>query len=729
MSNFLRVAPRASRLAVALALALLPATAALADDGAPSSNPPPTSHDQPSPHAHAAATLGAVYVIGLRDGDGPTDTRKLPGGVYATSGASLQGRAINNLGDALRYVPGVMADSNAGTDDLTLSIRGSNLNALAYDNAGVALFQDGLPVSAADGNNHNRMLDPRMASDIVVASGANALTYGASTLGGAIDVVSRTALNSDPRELSITGGSHGNADAELSTGGVSGNYDGMLTVDAKHYDGYRRHSTQNRDSVYANGGWQATENLELRAYATYIDNRQQLPGALTRAQYNANPWQADPAYAAGNHQLNVTTARVALKGIWNINDDSSLEFGVSSEYQRLFHPIVDVFVPSGPEPGAPLLDVFSLLVNTTQRTSGGMLRYHLHAGDHDVLAGVNLAQTTDRGGNYANDVGARGILQDLVNKRSNSANLFVLDRWQFAPDWTLVYGAQGTTTRLVDRQIDGVDAGNQTPRNQINHYDAINPRLGLIRQLTATSQIYASAGRLYQSPNTFDLDNARQDLGPTASLKATRGTSYELGVRGTRGADDTAPRWHWNVSAYVEHLHNEVFSVDAPNAPGISLTANLPRTVHAGVEAQVGASLPLAGGVRLEPLVSASWNDFSFDHDPGYGDHRLPSAPRYALHAELIWRTAGGYYLGPTLDAVGARYADFANSYRVGSYTLFGLRGGWRHGRWDLFAEADNLANRRYAASLDVFDRVTAADGVLNPGAPRSLYVGARYHY
>ncbi|WP_395117061.1 TonB-dependent receptor family protein [Rhodanobacter sp. FW102-FHT14D06] len=728
MSTFLHATPRASLLAMAVAMALAGLPSGAFGAATAADNPASQGADDHA-NANSAITLGPVYVISTGGDDANANARKVPGSVYASSGASLQGRAINNLADALRYVPGVMANSNTGGDNLTLSIRGSNLNSLAYDNAGVALFQDGLPVSAADGNNHNRMLDPRMASNIIVANGANALSYGASTLGGAIDVISRTALNSDPRTLSVTGGSHGNGEATLGTGGVAGDYDGMFTVDTKHYDGYRRHSQQNRDSLYANGGWQATESLELRAYATYINNRQQLPGALTRDEFHADPWQADPAYARGNHQLNVTTARLALKGIWNVNDDSSLEFGVSSEAQRLYHPIVDVYVPSGPAPDAPLINVFSLLINTTQRTSGSMLRYHLGTGNHDIVAGVNFAQTTNRGGNYANEVGTRGELQALVNKRTTHANLFALDRWQFTPGWTLVYGAQGTTTRLTDRQIDGFDAGNRTPRNQTNRFSAINPRVGVIHQLTPASQIYASVGSLYQSPNTFDLDNARMDLGPSATLKPTRGESYELGVRGASDEHGAAPRWHWSVSGYLERLRNEVFSIDNPNAPGTSLTANLPRTVHAGIEAQASASWLLAGGTRLEPLVSASWNDFSFRHDPHYGDHRLPSAPRYALHAELMWRTAGGYYLGPTLDAIGTRYADFANSYRAGGYTLLGLRGGWRHGRWELYAQADNLANRRYAASLGVFDRVTATDGVLNPGAPRSLYVGATFHY
>ena len=57
-----------------------------------------------------------------------------------------------------------MADSNAGGDDLTLYLRRLQPQTrLAHGGAGIVLFQDGLPVSAADGNNHNRMLDPNIA--------------------------------------------------------------------------------------------------------------------------------------------------------------------------------------------------------------------------------------------------------------------------------------------------------------------------------------------------------------------------------------------------------------------------------------------------------------------------------------------------------------------------------------------------------------------------------------
>ena len=75
-------------------------------------------------------------------------------------GADLYERKVTNLADVLRYVPGVWAESVSGSDELFFSSRGSNLDATAYDKNGIKLLQDGLPVTAADGNNHNRVLDP-----------------------------------------------------------------------------------------------------------------------------------------------------------------------------------------------------------------------------------------------------------------------------------------------------------------------------------------------------------------------------------------------------------------------------------------------------------------------------------------------------------------------------------------------------------------------------------------
>lgn len=672
-----------------------------------------------------ATTLDTLEVRGVRDGMN-VERALTPGGVTVLDGEAFQQRAVNNLSDALRYVPGIWTESGTGGDAVYFSSRGSNLDATNYDGNGIKLFQDGLPVTTADGNNHNRALDPASARHVVVARGANALTYGASNLGGAIDFTSPTARNSPGHQLFLTGGSHGLRNGRLTVGGVSGDLDAQLTLDAKTRDGYRVHSRQDRTSLYANAGWQPQDNLDLRVFATYIDSDEELAGPLTRAEFEADPYQAESAAITGHYQLNVRTSRLAAKGDWRIDDNQRLEFGVSYDDQHLYHPIVDKVMVDFDGPGPlPPVEVFSLLKNTDQRTVAGMARYNVQLGDHDVLAGLHLADTHETGGLYRNDGGRRNGLSTIVDNRSDSVEMFVVDRWKLAPDWTVVYGAQGVFTR---RDVRNTDVASGTLRNPKADYASFNPRLGVIRQLDGGAQAYASLGRLYEAPTTFELeDDVRGD---GATLDAMHGNVAEVGMRGTRQASADATRWHWDVSAYYARIRDAILSVDDPDAPGTSLSSNIDRTVHAGIEAVAGASFPVGtGGHRIDPLISATYNAFSFDDDPVYGSNDLPAAPDYVLRGEVMYRHASGFHAGPTFDLVGARYADFSNTYRVGAYHLLGLRVGIERERWSMFGELRNLSDEAYVGLLTVRDRAGAGDALLQAGEPRSAYVGVRWRF
>src|SRR5690606_17743288 len=202
MSSLFRAALRASCLAGAAVAVLCFPLPAVADapaeaeaDADPAADPQMT-------------TLEAVRVSGTRD---PNEAERalVPGGVSLLDGEAFYQRPVNNMSDALRYVPGLWTESGTGGYAVYFSSRGSNLDATGYDGNGMKLFQDDLPVTTADGNNHNRALDPVAARHVVVARGANALTYGASTLGGAVDFTSPTARNSPGSQLFLAAGSHG----------------------------------------------------------------------------------------------------------------------------------------------------------------------------------------------------------------------------------------------------------------------------------------------------------------------------------------------------------------------------------------------------------------------------------------------------------------------------------------------------------------------------------------
>ena len=649
------------------------------------------------------------------------ERRLTPGNVTSVDGEELYSRSVTNLADVLRFVPGVWSESVSGSDEIFFSSRGSNLDATSYDKNGVKLLQDGLPVTAADGNNHNRALDPLSARYATVALGANALTYGASTLGGAIDFSSPTARNSDPLSLSAQGGSHGQLNGRLSGGFAGETFDALASAEYRDWEGYREHSEQQTTGVYANAGWKLSDTFSARLFMTAVDTDAKLPGALTRAEADEDPGQASPAAADADYGKQVDTRRAALKTTWNINATSALDIGVSYEKQSLYHPIVERimvdFDGAGPNPP---VEVFSLLVDTDHRDTGASVRYRSELGSHKLLIGANFGDSAVSGGNYRNLQGQRNGLNEYVDNSADSLEIFAVDRWNLDERWSLVYGGQWVD---AGRDVRTTDAASGDVRNPKADYSSFNPRLGVIYSLNDGNELFASVSRLFEAPTTFELEDDVR--GNDATLEAMHGEVLEIGMRGERGTDGA--RWHWDISAYYARLDDEILSVDDPAAPGNSLTANIEQTIHAGVEALVGASF-VAGQGRIEPLFSVTLNEFSFDSDPNYGDNDLPAAPRYAVRGEVLYRQ-GGMYIGPTLDLVGSRFADFANTYTVDSHALVGLRGGYSAENWELFAELRNLTDENYIATVNVLNQAAPGARVLYPGAPRSGYAGVRFKF
>ncbi len=633
-----------------------------------------------------------------------------PGGVTLVEAEDLKERSVVTLGDMLRYVPGMWTATGSTGDGTFISSRGSNLDAVAYDGNGMKLMIDGLPVTAADGNNHNTFIDPLAARYAVIARGANAMTYGASTLGGAINFITPTARPAD-NEAYLSVGSHGTVQNSVTGGVVAGDFDGLVTVEQRSYDGFRGHQEQQRGGVYANTGWQINDKVENRFYVTYVDNDQELPGSLSQAQFDEDPYQANPSNIPGNFLYNVEKWRVANRTEWNLSDTSNLVVGFSFEDQSLYHPIVEN-------------PFFSLLIDNDQTTFGTTVRYDKKLGNHDLLLGLNYGETRVKGGNYQHSGGIRGALSTKVDNQADNLELFAIDRWHFAERWTLVYGAQAVTG---SREVSNVDAASGVERNPKDDYDSINPRLGMIYQLADRSELFANVSKLYEAPTLYQLEDDVQANNET--LDPMQGVVGEVGTRGTAPLGQ-ASQWNWEVSVYYAQIEDEILSIDDPSAPGTSLATNIEDTIHAGVEALFGASLALGSNAqRIEPVLSLTWNDFTFDNDPLYGNNQLPVAPEFFIKGEVMYRHGNGFFAGPTFDIVDDRFGDFANNKDIEGYELLGLRTGLERDNWEVYLEGRNLTDEVYVSNVSVSDNEAVNPVSIQAGEPRSFYAGVRFDF
>jgi iron complex outermembrane receptor protein len=519
-----------------------------------------------------------------------------------------------------------------------------------------------------------------------------------------VNFVTPTAQDGDANSLSMTAGSHGLAMGRLTLGRVFNDaVDALVTIEGKAWDGYRDHSEQDRGGVYGNAGWRFSDAGTTRVFLTAIHNDSELSSPLSRDELAADPDQAIPA-TVGDFQINVDTLRLANITGWQLDGDRRLEFGLSVEEQSIFHPVV----------WSPF---FSLLIDSDQKNVGTMLRYRQNAGAHDLVLGLNYGQSDVNGGHFSHEAGEPTELWALIEDSGATAELFALDRWRLAERTTLVLAAQAVAAERDSKTTD-------VPPGAIDHpqadYDRINPRIGIIQSLGGSASLYGNLSSLYEPPTNFQLED--NIAGGSATLEAMQGTVVELGLRGGPGTGANGS-FDWDVSLYRAEIDDEILSVDDPLAPGTSLATNIERTIHAGVEAMFHSTHRVGDG-RLEPLLTVTVNDFAFDGDAIYGDNQLPAAPDWFARGEIIYRSSGGYFVGPTFDRVGERWADFANTYRVDAYTLLGLRGGFTRGKWRAWVDVHNLTDEDYVAYHYVRDHALPDDAILFPGEPLSVYVG-----
>ncbi len=197
-----------------------------------------------------------------------------------------------NLSESLNRVPGLVANlRNNYAQDLQLSSRGFGARA-TFGIRGLRLYTDGIPATMPDGQGQVSHFDIAGAQRIEVLRGPFSALYGANS-GGVISLVSAAPQGNS---YSIDGdvGSDGLWQARL---GVEALLPGGWNIRAQasefNTDGVRPHSAAQRTLGNLRLGWvgdQDTVTLLLNS----VNQPAQDPLGLTRAQFDADPFQTTP---------------------------------------------------------------------------------------------------------------------------------------------------------------------------------------------------------------------------------------------------------------------------------------------------------------------------------------------------------------------------------------------------------------------------------------------------
>ncbi|WP_084494754.1 TonB-dependent receptor family protein [Alkanindiges illinoisensis] len=699
---------RLSALTVACLYAAAFTPLVYADDSATISDTTPTTKNnsiQTLPSIVITATPSITSTLTVPNtAQAIANIQRIPGAVEVVPDIVFKAGPAQTIKDVLGWVPGVFAQSRFG-DDARVSIRGSGLSR-NYGNRGINMSMDGIPINTSDGLVDLFEIDPTAYRYVEVFKGANAMRYGANSLGGAINYVTPTGHNASRFDGRVDAGSFGYIKAQASTGAVNGPYDYFITGSGQQFDGYREHSDGDQQRLSGNVGYQFSPDAETRFYLNANRIRQHLPGEVTKDAALNNPESADPYFVLVDQQRNIDSVRLANKTTMRFGP-TTVDFGVFGVRRHVMHPIYQWL-------DYTVLDRGGFVRAVDDRLIKGFR--------NELVTGLNLHNGTIDNKQYENLPGAvKGELAASNVDKSENASAYIENSFYLQPDLALIAGTQflHAERKRTDRFLSN---GNQSGSRD---FDLWSPKVGVLWDINPDWQVFGNISRSAEIP-TFDANSFTSPA--STNVDAQTATTYEMGTRGKLA------NLSWEASIYQAQLKKELQCITT-SPYSLCSVVNADRTVHQGIEAALNMPVLdslMKQGDRLWCNLAYTYNDFFFDGDSTYGDNELPGVPPHFIRAELLYKHPGGFYAGPNTEWVPKGYfADNANQVMVDHYTLLNLKAGYEaaNANWSAYVEGRNLSDKRYIANVAIAGTADATAALFNPGAGRAVYSGVRFKW
>lgn len=603
-------APQPARLplAAALALCLFPAAGAFAQDG--------------------ATTLDSIQVSGSWLGTGLHDSVKnFAGARTVVDRQRIEASGAASIGDAMRRIPGVQVTDNSGTAGSSVSLNIGVRGLTGRYSPRSTVLLDGVPLAVAPYGQPQLSFAPTSLSNIEsidVVRGGGAVRYGPQNVGGII--------NFSTRAIPTGAGLHGEAGVRYTAydhgGGDSTQYNAFLggtgdnglgaalLYSGQDGRGWRQGSDDRFNDLALKFAYAIDAQQELRAKLSYYDVRSLTPGGLTRAQYEADPFQnTRPTDFWKGHRTGIDL------GYTNTLSANS-EFEVLAYYNESTRASSLINAANTQLTVQPRdYRVLGIEPRYTQRL-------HWGASVHDITAGYRFLR--ERGNDRSYTVTRRTGAASATNRFDNAtdAHAFYIDDRIAIGQWRITPGVRMEWIDMDRRQAGG--ATTFSSRND-KALPSINVAYLLTPQLTVFGNYTTSFGPVQNIQ--LNSQTASNPLNPEVAR------TTELGARWQDGA------LRAEVTVFKMRFDNQILQVPGITPPTFQ---NIGATDHKGVESALEYHFAddsvLTG---LELYANYTWTKAIQQS----GDNRGLDVPFYSRDT----------------DSVGARYALAGWTFNVSS--------------------------------------------------------------
>ena len=655
----------------------------------------------------AAQTSPALPEVTVRSTLVESPLEYSPASVTIVDGERVRDRQWQvNLSESLSTTPGLLLQNRQNyAQDLQLSIRGHGARS-TFGVRGVQVFVDGIPATMPDGQGQTNNIDLQSVERIEVLRGPYSTLYGNAS-GGVINAYTERGEGRPRIDSSFAVGSNGQKRLGLKAQGEQSGVGYVVSASRYLTDGWRAQSAADKNMFNARLDTNPGDSGHLMLVANYVDVDALAPGGVTPADGQANARAVAQGPIDYNMRKSMRQTQVGLSYDHRVDASNALRLMV---YAGQRHITQYQSTPRAAQ--APATSAGGVI--DLGRDYGGMdLRWahdtRLADSPFSLVAGlaVNVVEEDRQGYNnfLGSALGVKGALRRDERNTLNNADPYLQASWSFAPRWRLDAGLRWSNVKFESR--DHYIAPGNGDGSGDTRYRRWLPMLSLQHQISAATQVYASAGGGTETPTFNEISYRPGGLpGLNFGLQPATSRSLELGLR--QRLDGDALRGHWSAALFHTDTENEIVTAD--NTGGRATYRNAGRTRRQGAE--LGTQLQLARQWQLSgalTLLDAKLRD-GFCNAAGTScvsaGKRIAGTARTQAALGLDWRPHGDWRLGADWRHVSAIAANDSNSVEAPSYNVLGLSASHTRqwGAWKLnaFARVDNVTDKKYVGSVIV---------------------------